>query len=623
MARKKKDKTKDGTAPRGQKDTQFQQSQSSGKPLNTSKSNHCHRYHSAHQANHGTLSDSFTLADEARQTSQHDRSFWNQATKLRLMTVPFISAGISEPLKAGQHNETDERQSNTNTPNHHNKSSTEPEAEAEAEAEVANESCRPPNVIIGHDRAGSGKASHTGEATEPEDGIFYYDTGRSSSIKHHGKGKITMAHTSMEASFEQEKSDSDGEIILFKGRLNATHNFKDTIDMGNIRTEIHAVEKEIEEKPHEVIAKQKTTRGRRGGRQAKAKRAAAGITDEEHDGMLADYIENMRENGEMYGLLQPTVAAEEVEDQSSSTNSSGDNNSDKLPVAAALAMQSNKQTPDWFSKEGDTQYTDLDLMDHERPSIRRKMGKGAKQKLDLRFADIDSETERRLQATWQSDRLRKAERKREREQLHVLNLIGKKAKDAEDMRFKYPKGMSLEQVADEIKCFLMSVEDRYGSTFPPRHYLLRQFYSICLPPMDKHARKMIHELANKFNVKSKSIGKTDQRRPTLYRTKRTLRFDNEAFDLAVRRIHRRYFPRLDYKGKNSQGHFSHNGYTEASYRDGEVVGGSAPELSTENRGRAMLEKMGWSIGTALGSEDNKGILLPVTQTMKRSKAGLG
>lgn len=141
--------------------------------------------------------------------------------------------------------------------------------------------------------------------------------------------------------------------------------------------------------------------------------------------------------------------------------------------------------------------------------------------------------------------------------------------------------------------------------------------------MDKHARKMIHELANKFNVKSKSIGKADQRRPTLYRTKRTLRFNDAAFDLAVRRIHRRYFPRLDYKGKSTQGQSSRNGHAEASYRDGEIVGASAPELSTENRGRAMLEKMGWSRGTALGSEDNKGILLPVMQTMKRSKAGLG
>ena len=60
-----------------------------------------------------------------------------------------------------------------------------------------------------------------------------------------------------------------------------------------------------------------------------------------------------------------------------------------------------------------------------------------------------------------------------------------------------------------------------------------------------------------------------------------------------------------------------------SYREGEVVGGEAPELGSGNRGRAMLEKMGWSSGTALGAMDNKGILQPVSQTMKKSKAGLG
>jgi hypothetical protein len=37
----------------------------------------------------------------------------------------------------------------------------------------------------------------------------------------------------------------------------------------------------------------------------------------------------------------------------------------------------------------------------------------------------------------------------------------------------------------------------------------------------------------------------------------------------------------------------------------------------------MLEKMGWTKGMALGAADNKGILVPVVQVVKRSKAGLG
>jgi hypothetical protein len=142
--------------------------------------------------------------------------------------------------------------------------------------------------------------------------------------------------------------------------------------------------------------------------------------------------------------------------------------------------------------------------------------------------------------------------------------------------------------------------------------------------MDNNARKIVHELASKFNVKSKSTGKANQRRPTLYRTSRTLQFSEPAFNRAVGRITRRYLPRLDTKGnRTKRPALSRVSNAIASYHEGEVIGAAAPELGVENRGRAMLEKMGWSTGTALGTLDNKGILQPVSQTMKKSKAGLG
>jgi len=142
--------------------------------------------------------------------------------------------------------------------------------------------------------------------------------------------------------------------------------------------------------------------------------------------------------------------------------------------------------------------------------------------------------------------------------------------------------------------------------------------------MDKHARKVIHELANKFNVKSKSTGKGQQRRPTLYRTARTMPYMESTFERTISQIYRPFFARLDAKEKR-QSQTVKNGpsYAQTSYRDGEIVGATAPELSTENRGRNMLEKMGWSKGTALGAMNNKGILLPVSQAMKRNKSGLG
>lgn len=158
--------------------------------------------------------------------------------------------------------------------------------------------------------------------------------------------------------------------------------------------------------------------------------------------------------------------------------------------------------------------------------------------------------------------------------------------------------------------------------------------SLDFPPLDKHARKVLHELASKFNIKSQSIGKGDQRRPVLYRTKRTVQYASTRVgeaaghvDQAALRIHRKYFHRVDVKvqvaGPARTGNAGRSGHKALTLREGEIVGGSVPEIGQENKGRNMLEKMGWSKGMSLGASDNNGILEPVTQVMKRSKAGLG
>ena len=143
--------------------------------------------------------------------------------------------------------------------------------------------------------------------------------------------------------------------------------------------------------------------------------------------------------------------------------------------------------------------------------------------------------------------------------------------------------------------------------------------------MDKADRKVVHELANAFNLKSKSAGQGNKRFPVLYRTSRTLAYVERTFDAVEARLARRFLPRMDVGGKKgpkaARGGFGNN--NAAGYRDGDVVGASAPELGVENRGRAMLEKMGWSTGTALGALNNKGILQPVSHVVKTTKAGLG
>jgi len=151
--------------------------------------------------------------------------------------------------------------------------------------------------------------------------------------------------------------------------------------------------------------------------------------------------------------------------------------------------------------------------------------------------------------------------------------------------------------------------------------------SLSLPPLDKRDRKIVHEIATSVNLKSKSTGSGANRFPVLYKTARSRFYDETEIDLVVSRLKQRHFlPRLDRRGKKGGGLAKRGGGAATagvSYRDGDVVGASAPELGVENRGRAMLEKMGWSSGTALGAVNNKGILQPVVHVVKTTKAGLG
>lgn len=145
--------------------------------------------------------------------------------------------------------------------------------------------------------------------------------------------------------------------------------------------------------------------------------------------------------------------------------------------------------------------------------------------------------------------------------------------------------------------------------------------------MDAHARKVVHEIAYRFNIASKSTGSGEQRRPTLARTKATVKFNDEQFQLVFANYRRRFFARLDNRanraGSKKIGARKGGDPGAATVKNGEVVGGSAPEIGLANKGRTMLEKMGWSTGMALGATDNKGMTQIIEHIVKRSKAGLG
>ncbi|TVY43855.1 Protein SQS1 [Lachnellula occidentalis] len=248
-------------------------------------------------------------------------------------------------------------------------------------------------------------------------------------------------------------------------------------------------------------------------------------------------------------------------------------------------------------------YDGFDVMDFERPSLKKKP-KGRKGK--IAFDLSDSELEASMQMAFENDRFKKKERKQEREELRAQGLLGNK-NSKPDLKQKFKEGMSIHDVKDQIKGFLM------GSNT-----------TLSLPPMAKADRKVVHELGTAFSLKSKSVGSGKSRAPILTRTSRTPRYLESNFDAVEARLSRRYLPRMDVGHKQRVQRAPRGGNSAGvSYKDGDVVGASAPELGVENRGRAMLEKMGWSTGTALGALNNKGILQPVSHVVKTSKAGLG
>ncbi|KAL4869629.1 hypothetical protein BDV12DRAFT_73556 [Aspergillus spectabilis] len=250
-------------------------------------------------------------------------------------------------------------------------------------------------------------------------------------------------------------------------------------------------------------------------------------------------------------------------------------------------------------------YYGFDVMDFSRPSLRKKE---KKEREHLAFDALDSDLETELIDAWSNDRLKKKSKKKEREELRAQGLLGRRKNDP-DLKTKYADGISIEELKSEIRLFLLSPKN-----------------SLSLPPMSKHRRMLIHDMAHALRLTSQSRGKGSSRFPILSKTSRTTKYTHKTISQIDRVFTKeRFNPRSLKAWDKPSGRpaKAKRGHSNVSYMDGDVVGGSAPEIGVENRGRAMLEKMGWSTGTALGATNNKGILLPVAHVVKNSKAGLG
>jgi hypothetical protein len=136
--------------------------------------------------------------------------------------------------------------------------------------------------------------------------------------------------------------------------------------------------------------------------------------------------------------------------------------------------------------------------------------------------------------------------------------------------------------------------------------------------MDNIARKAVHNLAHAYNLSSKSYGSAKSRYTMLFKNMKTgsLPINEDKIRHILKRTAR--VAPTDRSGFGG-------GFTPAAkikrHKDGDVVGGDAKEIASENRGRVMLEKLGWRSGMGLGAE-GMGMKLPVFAVVKAGKSGL-
>ena len=280
------------------------------------------------------------------------------------------------------------------------------------------------------------------------------------------------------------------------------------------------------------------------------------------------------------------------------------NNRDfSFPDASALA-----DTVEQYGENG------FDIMDFERPSL-RPTRKGRKGTLPPELEALsDEELKETMRTTWANDRSKKSAKKAEREALRMEGLLGTPGRQGKaDLSAKYPFGISLPQIHEELKEFLAN-ENQQSRPFPP---------------MKKHDRKALHEIAAVLKLSSKSVGSGHDRFPVLSKTSRT-NYAPAVLDRAIAASDKgflghgsrtaRKLTRSNEKG--GKGGKAFGGATAATLRNGEVVGAGAAELGKENFGHKLMEKMGWSKGMALGRE-GEGRLVPVEQVVRLGTAGLG
>lgn len=253
------------------------------------------------------------------------------------------------------------------------------------------------------------------------------------------------------------------------------------------------------------------------------------------------------------------------------------------------------------------QYNNTRNQEYETHAL-QTIGKGRKKKfLVNEDMQLDGETIATLQDKLKNRSTQKANKRRNKE-----DFISEENKSSRDLLKKYPYGLHVENIRDELEAFLTYETD-----------------SLSFPALDPHGNKTVAKFANHYNMKTKKSGRGNKQHIIVQKTKKTRR-GQPNYNLIFQLLRQRpVFMRIDVS-RTSVTHIDGRVIRERvtskakfNVKEGELVGEDAPEIGKENIGRKLLEKLGWSSGEGLGAHGNKGISEPVLAVVKKSKTGLG
>jgi hypothetical protein len=416
------------------------------------------------------------LVEEARETSLHDHAFWTENVKLRNNPVRFISSGPSDPLE-------------------------DPSTLALLDDQSDDQAT--PSVALQHNkelqkelRSSHDDPSHTSaqidEAEEPTS--FYFDTigNRTTTIR----GRNPSTRTSRRCSPDSSSSE---EVILFRGRNSQVRENSGANQIVLVK-EDHNVAKAQQHAQNQSSDQADLPIGPHYSKNHKHQRRKDQARNQRDDeDIVADYINNMRDNGELDSFfrqmghnqrdlggtdneivfhsdnenieclgIRKKKSKQIIQDKGnaeSCTQSTSEDTAAKgveddlvhLIAAQDLSSSSVDGSESDFSdtvplrRSGADNQDEYDFMDWSTVAKQPKRGKGYRSRIS--FDHCDSDLEAQLQMAWKNDRLKKKERKKQREELRAIGLLRQNAKP-DDLRAKYPSGISVEQVGEELQSFL-------------------------------------------------------------------------------------------------------------------------------------------------------------------------